>query len=148
MKFLFNLTAQQAARFDFAKHDRVIGEPQSPHDSHPGAMDYLLSTGQRGLYAKDDSILGAAELYEEAKENYRAFKQHWLVTAMEVAQEALGCVPPVMQRGGSFAMGEPWDHTPKGKPIYLCFRGFDYDSPTCEAQYLTLQEFVRILTTR
>lgn len=146
MKHLFNLSARELDGY-ITQFDRVVGEPQQ----FPGScysLDDMQRMGWRGIYSPDTTILSRHELLEKGKENYRAGIQEWLKAPMETADEMLNAVPPAMQRGSSFATGEPWTHDGRGREVYLCFRGFDWASPVCEAQYLNLTDFVALLTAR
>ena len=147
MKHLHNLPP--SALEDFApRFDRVLGPPlPTPRLSWTAAR--LMAEGWRGLYTADESILGWDELLQAAAVNLCDKRPAWLRASQEMGEHMLTCVPPKLMRGGSFATGEAHDHDPAtGRPIYLCFRGFDWDSPHCEAQYLTLPEFTALLVKR
>lgn len=149
MKHLFNLTTSEVEAFgdDFnpRKWDRILGDPQPS----PGwSLDYMTREGWRGVYTNDETIHSRAELLAKVKENYAAGRKEWVKAPEEVAYEMLCAVPPVMQRGSCFATGEPATSDARGRNVYLCFRGFDFDRPTCEAQYLTISDFVALLTSR
>lgn len=146
MKHLFNLQPDQLEDFNPKNWDRVLGDPQ-PSQGWP--LDYITREGWRGVYTTDTSIHSRAEVLTKGQANYIAGEREWLKAPMEMADEMLNAVPPLMQRGSSFAMGEPWSDCHRtGKPVYLCFRGFDWAQSTCEAQYLTIADFVALLTAR
>lgn len=147
MKHLFNLTPRELeGNFNPRNFDRILGEPVGV-PSWP--VEYMQREGWRGVYTTDTTILSRIELLAKAKENYQVGNQIWLKAPMEIGDEMLNAVPPALQRGNSFATGEPWSHCERtGRAVYLCFRNFDWAYPTCEAQYLTLKDFVALLTSR
>lgn len=144
MKWLYNLWPHGGA---IDEPDRRFGRALGlPQPTEHFTMKRMKEDGCRGLYAEDLSILAWRELIDTAKENWREGRRQWLKMAQEMGENLLQCVPPALHRGDSFAVGEAYDHTAQGAPIYLCVRGLSCDAPTCLAQYLTLKEFVALLT--
>jgi len=77
-------------------------------------------------------------LWAVMAENYYAGNGEWVPTTEEMYREMLNVLPPVCQRGGSFLVGEPWNHNAEGQAVFAAFsrHGEHY-----KARYMTLREF-------
>jgi hypothetical protein len=116
-------------------------------DSHPEleALEDHLKTTSNFLEACLRGI-ELDRLTSDAKLRYIVGDRSWVTTTTRVQEDQLGCVPPAGYFRSGFAVGEPWDHTPDGQPIYLCFRQFydgnDMTVLQSEARYATLREAI------
>lgn len=143
MKHLLNLTPDEVDGWEPPFPDRSLGEPVATKEWPLANMP-----GWKGLYTTDETIMGWEEARAKGKANYAAGVKEWLTVPMEMGDQCLNVLPPALHRGGAFAMGEPYTHDGGGRAVYLCFRGFSWSNSTCQLQYLTLQDFVALLTAR
>lgn len=67
------------------------------------------------------------------------YKGEYVETTEEVAMYFLNVVPPMLQRGNSFVVGEETDHRPNGEGIYLCFL---YRNEKYQGRHCTVREFL------
>ncbi len=75
---------------------------------------------------------------ETAAQYFRSGVPAWIPASHALTDYMLNVLPPMVQRGWNFAVGEPYNHESRGRAVYLCFR---FHEGRHECRYATLHDF-------
>ncbi|MDR2981418.1 MAG: DUF1419 domain-containing protein [Puniceicoccales bacterium] len=104
-------------------------------------MRYNLSLTRGGDFragAPKIMIIPLNDIFAATVEDWKSGNRTWRETTAEAYEYALCVLPPDFRKNGLFAMGEIYDHSPKGEAIYHFFT--EDKNGRCFAIMGTIQE--------